>query len=102
MEKPEPFAESLYRAIKSDRLDFVEALIPENVVSDIEFFQYCGETPVGLAIREGRERLLPILLAKADKYFALDAAVRLNQVPVIQYLRSKCPYPQRFLGFLGL
>jgi hypothetical protein len=102
MDKPEPLAESLYRAIKTDRLDFIEALMPENVISDIEFFQYCGETPVGLAIREGKERLLPILLAKADKCLALDAAVRLNQISVIQYLRAKCPYSQRFLGFLGL
>lgn len=93
---------ALYRSIKLDNFDMLRVLLSQGEASDIHFFQYCGDTPIGLAVSEGKEHLLPLLLAKTDKCFALHAAVQLKQVAVLKYLREHCHYRERFLHFLGL
>lgn len=102
MTKPDFFEETLYRSIKMDNLDALKTLVNQDEVSDIHFFNYCGDTPIGLAVSEGKSRLLPLLLAKSNKCFALHAAVRLKQASVVKYLREHYPYQPRFLQFLGL
>jgi hypothetical protein len=102
MVKTDQLKEWLYRAIKGDRLDILQMILARGEVSDIQFYCYCGDTPLGLAVAEGREDLLPSLLPKADKCFALHTAVQLKQERVVKYLRSNYPYKQKFLSFLGL
>lgn len=102
MIKTEQLKEWLYRAIKSDRHDMLTMVLARNEVSDIQFYNYCGNTPIGLAISEGKENLLTTLWPKADKSFALHTAVQLKQENVIKYLQSNHLYKPKFLGFLGL
>lgn len=94
--------EVLYRAIKTDNLDTLKALLAQGELSDIHFFQYCGDTPLGLAVAEGKEQLVPLLFPSTDKCFALHAAVKLKQEGVVRYLREHCSYQDKFLHFLGL
>lgn len=102
MIKTDQLKEWLYRAIKTDRLDILKMVLDKNEISDIQFYCYCGDTPIGLALAEGKEDLLTTLLPRADKCFALHTAVQLKQEAVVKYLRSNHPYKQKFLSFLGL
>lgn len=95
-------AQIAYCAIKNANREILQSLLKLPVLSDIQFFKYCGHTPLSLAIEEGREDLLPLLLAKTDKNFALHMAVKLKSSKTIQVLMKKCVFAERLLHFLGL
>src|SRR5437868_4023321 len=95
-------AELLYRAIKSDQLDIMKSLLEQTDSLDIEFYEYCGDTPISLALTEGKSDLLPFLMKKTDKNFALHTAVHCKQAFIIRYLLQNCAYKEKFLRFLGL
>jgi hypothetical protein len=95
-------AELLYSAIKYNNQDVVRFLLALPIVSDITFFKFCGYTPLSYAIEENYVALLPLLLAKTDKNFALHMAVKLNLSKTKAFLLSKCVFKEKLLGFLGL
>lgn len=95
-------AELLYRAIQCNNQAVVKFLLELPVVSDISFFRFCGHTPLSYAIEEHHETLLPLLLAKTDKNFALHMAVKFNLLKTKAFLLSRCVFKEKLLRFLGL
>lgn len=95
-------AELLYCAIKYDNQAVARFLLELPVISDISFFRFCGHTPLSYAIEENHDALLPILLAKTDKNFALHMAVKLNMLKTKAFLLSRCAFKEKLLRFLGL
>lgn len=98
----EPEAKALYTAIKNDNVDILRSLLEHDGISDFHFFHYCGETPISMALSENKQDLLPVLLNKTNKHFALHIAVKLKKEQVIRYLLSHCQFSSKFLHFLGL
>jgi hypothetical protein len=96
------YAEILYYAIKSGEVEVIQYLLNLKIFSDITFFKYCGHTPISLVIQEGKQHLVPLILAKTDKNFALHIAVMLGQERTKNLLLSNCAYTERFLAMLGL
>lgn len=94
-------AKILYYAIKNANQDIIRYLLNLPVLSDIPFFRFCGHTPISLAVEEGHAELLPLLLAKTDKNFALHMAVKLNLPKTKSFLLSKCVFKEKLLQFLG-
>lgn len=95
-------AEMLYSCIKNANLEVLKSLLNLRVLSDIYFLKFCGHTPISLALEEGKVDLLPLLLAKTDKNFALHMAVKLKQEKTLKYLLATCIFKERLLKFLGL
>jgi len=95
-------AELLYCAIKYDDQSVVIFLLGLPVISDISFFRFCGHTPLSYAIEENHDSLLPILLAKTDKNFALHMAVKLNFLKTKTLLLKQCTFKAKLLHFLEL
>lgn len=95
-------AESLYYAIKTNKQDIARFLLNLPVASDVAFFKFCGQTPLSLAIEENHIDLLPILLTKTDKNFALHMAVKLNLAKTKTLLLTRCAFKARLLQFLGV
>jgi len=95
-------ARALYYAIKSANREVIQYLLNLPVLSDIVFFKFCGHTPISLAVEEGREDLVPLLLAKTDKNFALHMAVKLKLFKTKRLLLKKCFFKEKLLRFLGL
>lgn len=95
-------AKALYYAIKSSKQEVIRFLLNLPVSSDVAFFKYCGHTPLSLAIEEGSYELLPLLLAKTDKNFALHMAVKLNLARTKNFLLSRCNFKKKLLQFLGV
>ncbi len=95
-------AEILYCAIKCTNQEVVKFLMELPVISDIAFFKFCGHTPLSYAIEENHPSLLPLLLLKTDKNFALHMAVKLNLLKTRAFLLSKCVFKEKLLRFLGL
>lgn len=95
-------AEALYAAIKKTNYKAVEYLLSLPVHSDIAFFKFCGNTPIGLAVEENRSELLDTLLKKSDKNFALLMAVKLGQAKVKELLMRDGNFKGKFLKLLSL
>lgn len=95
-------AEVVYSAIKQGKKEILKHLLNLPIISDINFFKFCGHTPLSLAIEEGKQDLIPLLLAKTDKNFALHMAVKLKQEKIKKLLLSNSVFKPKFLKFLGL
>lgn len=95
-------AQFLYSAIKHANKEVLQFLLALPVISDINFFKYCGYTPIGLAVEEGKKDLVPLLLTKTDKNFALHMAVKLHHENTKKVLLASCVFKEKFLQFLGL
>lgn len=99
-------SQALYYAIKHSNkhsnIEVLKALLSLPVTSDVPFFKFCGYTPISLAIEEGHNEILPLLLIKTDKNFALHMAVKLNLTKTKDYLLSKCVFKDKLLKFLGI
>lgn len=95
-------AQVLYCAMKNANKEVMQYLLNLPILSDIAFFKFCGQTPISLAIEEGHEEWMPLLLAKTDKNFALHMAVQLKSNKTVQLLLGKCFFKQKLLKFLGL
>ncbi|MBP9727605.1 MAG: hypothetical protein KBD83_09135 [Gammaproteobacteria bacterium] len=95
-------AELLYCAIKYDNQAVTRFLLELPVISDISFFRFCGHTPLSYAIEENHDALLPLLLAKTDKNFALHMAVKLNFLKTKTLLLKQCTFKAKLLHFLEL
>jgi hypothetical protein len=95
-------AEMLYSCIKNANQEVLKSLLNLKVLSDIVFFKFCGHTPISLALENGNIDLLPLLLTKTDKNFALHMAVKLKQEKTLKYLLTTCIFKERLLKFLGL
>ncbi len=95
-------AEALYAAIKNANVTIVRYLLSLPIHSDIAFFQFCGNTPVGLAVEENRPDLMPYLLQKTDKSFALHMAVKLDQLKAKALLMKCGTYSHKLLALLNL
>lgn len=98
-----PFhAKAMYYSIKQANKDVLNWLTQLPVQSDISFFKLCGNTPIGVAIEDGHQELLGILVTRTDKNFALHMAVKLKFSKTIQVLLAECSFKDRFLNFLKL
>lgn len=97
-------AEFLYYAIKKTNADVIKVLlnISEGAGLDIPFFNFCGNTPIGLALEENYQEVIPTLLSNTDKNFALMTAVKLNHKHSISLLLKTFAFKLKFLQFLGL
>jgi hypothetical protein len=95
-------AEMLYCAIKHTNQEVVRFLLEIPIISDISFFKFCGQTPISYAIEGNHDALLPMLLAKTDKNFALHVAVKFNFLKTKTFLLTKCVFKEKLLHFLGL
>lgn len=95
-------AEFVYLSIKQGKEEVLKFLLSLPVLSDIDFFKFCGHTPISLAMEEGKQDFIPLLLAKTDKSFALHMAVKLKQEKIIKLLLSRCTFKTKLLQFLGL
>ncbi len=95
-------AQVLYCAIKNTNREVIQYLLNLSTLSDIVFFKFCGHTPISLAVEEGRYELIPILLAKTDKNFALHMAVKLRLFKTKNLLLKTCFFKKKLLQFLGL
>lgn len=102
LEGPIFHAEVLYYAIKKANKDVLQHLLNLCVGSDVSFYQYCGQTPLSLVVEEGWNEMIPSVLAKTDKNFALLMAVKLHNNKIVDLLMSKCTFKERFLRYLGL
>lgn len=102
VEGMELHAEVLYCAIKNANQEILQFLLNIPVLSDISFFKFCGHTPISLAVENGCQDLIPLLLAKTDKNFALHMAVKLKQEKTRKLLLSKCIFKTKLLQFLGI
>lgn len=102
LEGPGLHAEVLYYAIKKANHDAINFLLNLCVPSDISFFNYCGQSPLGLALEEGLNEEVPLLIAKTDTSFALCMAVKLKNSKIVQLLRRHCVFKDRLLHSLGL
>jgi len=95
-------AQALYYAIKNANTEVLGYLLSIPVLSDISFFKFCGHTPLSLAVEEGKTELVPLLLAKTNKDFALHMAVKLDLVKTKDFLLKKCVFKEKLLKFLSL
>jgi hypothetical protein len=95
-------AELLYCAIKYSNQAVVKFLLELPIISDITFFRFCGHTPLSYAIEQNHDALLPILLAKTDKNFALHMAVKLNLLKTKTLLLKQCTFKPKLLHLLEL
>jgi hypothetical protein len=95
-------SKALYYAIKNSKFEILQYLLQMPVSSDVPFFKFCGYTPISFAIEEGHPEVLPLLLTKTDKSFALHMAVNSNLAKSKAYLLSKCVFKEKLLKYLGL
>jgi hypothetical protein len=95
-------AEILYCAIKHANRDVITWLMNLCISSDVSFYNYCGHTPVGLVLEEGLNDMLPLMLSKTDKSFALYTAVQLKNTKLQDLLLRSCIYKEKFLKYLKL
>lgn len=100
-------AEFLYYAIKKANMDVIKFLLNfgQGTGIDIPFFNFCGNTPIGLALEEGGEgfkEVVPNILSCTDKNFALMMAVKLNHSSVVNLLLKTFAFKDRFLRLLGI
>ena len=102
LEGPSIHAKILYYALKQANQLVIHYLINLGIHSDLCFYHYCGDTPLGLAFALGLKELLPSLLLKTDKSFALLTAVKLKNKALTQYLLGHSRFSQRLLSYLGL
>lgn len=96
-------AQILYCAIKKSNLEVIKRLLslgPQGI--DVPFYNYCGDIPLSLALKEGLNEVIPTLLSKTDKNFALQMAVTQKNSSLINLLRRSFPYKAQFLRYLGL
>jgi len=101
--KGTPFhAKAMYYSIKKANKEVLNWLTHLPVKSDISFFKLCGNTPIGVAIEDGHQELLGMLITRTDKNFALHMAVKLKFSKTIQVLLAECSFKDRFLNFLQL
>jgi len=96
------YSQILYCAIKHTNLEVMKYLLNLPVISDIPFYQFCGHTPLSLAVEEGHTALIPMLLAKTDKNFALHMAVKLNLIKTKTLLLSKYVFKEKLMRYLDL
>lgn len=102
LEGPALHAELLYYSIKHANKDVIMHLVGLCIPSDVSFFNYCGFTPAGLAMEEGLDEMVPLILEKTDKQFALYTAVQLKNVKLRDLLLKTCVFKDRLLRYLGL
>lgn len=95
-------AKLLYCTLKHPDPKILDFLLKLPVFSDISFFQYCGHTPLSLALEEGHPELASLLATKIDKKFALQMATNLKMKKTTQFLLNHFTYTERFLKMLGL
>lgn len=102
LEGPSILAEILYVAIKKSNREVIQFLLNLPAHCDIAFYNYCGQTPVACAFDEGLKDLLPLILEKTDKDFALFTAVQLKNNVLQNLLLKSCRYKEKLLRYLGL
>lgn len=95
-------ARVLYCAIKQANQEVIRFLLGLPVLSDIVFFKFCGHTPLSFAIENNNTVVLPLLLQKIDKNFALHMAIKVNLPKTRDFLLSHCLFKAKLLQFLGL
>ncbi len=95
-------AKTVYYAIKQGNKAVLQFLLNLPVVSDVSFFQFCGQTPLSMAIENNQYELISPLLSKTDKDFALHMAVTLHMEKTKSFLLNKCHFRARLLNFLGI
>lgn len=96
-------AEFLYCAIKQANIDVTRYLLNLCIPSDVSFYHHCGTTPLGLALEQGGlEEVIPLMLEKTDKNFALYTAVQLHNNRLKDLLLKTCSFKDKFLKYLKL
>lgn len=97
-------AEFLYFSIKKANAKVIQVLLnsAQGIGIDVPFFNYCGNTAIGLALEEGYQEVLPSLLSRTDRQFALMMAVKLHHASTIEFLLKNFAFKEKFLKFLGL
>jgi Ankyrin repeats (3 copies) len=95
-------ARVLYCAIAQANQEVIRFLVSLPILSDIVFFKFCGHTPLSFAIEENNKVVLPLLLQKMDKNFALHMAIKLNFNKTRDFLLKHCHFKVKLLRFLGL
>lgn len=93
-------AEALHSAIKKANIAVMQALLALPLNSDLNFFKFCGTTPISAAVEGGHEKLLPLLLAKTDKHFALYIASKLKLRKSLSFLLQHGFFKEVFLKML--
>ena len=94
-------AEALYAAIRRHNLAAVRHLLNLSVRSDIAFFKFCGNTPLGLVIEENYRDLVTLILHKTDRNFAFHMAVKLGQEKVKRLLLKNGAVKTRLIKLLA-
>ena len=94
-------AEALYAAIQKHNLAAVKHLLNLTVRSDIAFFKFCGNTPLGLVIEENHRDLVSTMLQKTDRNFAFHMAVKLGQEKVKRLLLKSGTVKARLIKLLA-
>lgn len=96
-------AECLYGAIKQANTEVIRYLLSLCISSDVSFYNHCGSTPLGLALEQGGlEEVIPLMLEKTDKDFALYTAVQLNHSRLKELLLKSCCFKDKFLRYLKI
>lgn len=95
-------AEILYCALKQSNKEVIRFLLNIPVTSDLSFYHLCGETPVSLALNQGLDDMLPFILEKTDKNFALCTAVQLKNSRLKDLLLKTTQFKDKLLTYLGL
>ena len=93
-------AEALYTAIRNKNVAAIRHLLNLSVRSDIAFFRFCGNTPLGLAIEENYRDIIPAIMQKTDRNFAFHMAVTLGQEKVKRLLLKSGAVKERLLKLL--
>lgn len=101
-EGPLLHAEILYYAIKKANVEVIRYLLGLHVDSDIPFYNFCGHTPLSLVVETGLNEVVPEVIAKTDKNFALSMAVKFQNSKIINLLLKQCVFKDRLLKYLNL
>ena len=93
-------AEALYAAIQKHNLAAVRYLLNLAVRSDIAFFKFCGNTPLGLVVEENYRDLVTLILQKTDRNFAFHMSVKLGQEKVKRLLLKSGTVKEKLVKLL--
>ncbi len=105
LEGPLMHAEMLYYAIKKANIQVIRYLLSLCVGSDVPFYNFCGHTPLSLIMEQNLTELkdiVPEVIAKTDKNFALCMAVQLHDSKITDLLLKTCVFKDKLLKYLGL
>lgn len=108
LEGPLIHAEMLYYAIKKANIQVIRYLLSLCVGSDVPFYNFCGHTPLSLVMEQDLQGIkelkdmVPEIIAKTDKNFALCMAVQFHDTKITNLLLKTCVFKDRLLKYLGL